>query len=221
MSQSATVYLYADQTKGWVISYGETANQEVNDPNTEVLVPLNEGELPESGKPLWKQRVDDGVFGDSTSGDLDAAKIWLSSKFVSGRTTLLEPALVTVLDSNVIVLGSWLSDSRGGVVAEGSDARVFGAIFRWVSPVAGRPPNLVCKGYNPAEELKHTLPMYGEAVKKKNDPTTNYEFWRMVTAKNAPITFRNWRLELDVPTLVGSEQCAMESLRISKGKRGV
>ena len=84
MTYKAKVYQYPDDTTGWVLAVGRHNNLFINDPDTEVIVDVNPGERPISGKPLRKQRVNVGVFADATSADLSAMKIWLSTKFQSG-----------------------------------------------------------------------------------------------------------------------------------------
>ena len=221
MSQSALVYKYPNDSTGWVIAYGPTPNVIAVDPSVEAVVLLNEGEAPDPSKPLWKQMIVAGEFEPATSDIKDDAKVWLASKFVSSKTVLfqlIDPLVIT--DTTPVVLGSWMSDSRGGNVVEDSESRVFGAIFKWTNPVILRPPTIVLKGYNSAAEEKHSMNTFGEAIKIKTDSTNSYEFWKVVTAGNAPQTFRQWKIEISAPTLEGSETCTVESLRISRGFRG-
>lgn len=223
MVDSALVHKYADDSTGWVLGYGATTNLEVNDPATQAIVPLNEGQRPSASKPYWKQRVDSGVFGDATSEDKDNAKIWLASRFQAHKTLLFQqitPLVITDATVFPVVVGTWISDSRAGTDDEREDSRVFGAIFRWENPVALRPPVFVCKGFNPSGVEQHSKDMHGEPLKKQNDSNVSYEFWKIVTSGNAPTTFRHWQLLLDVPSLQGGESCKLESLRLSSGRRG-
>jgi hypothetical protein len=204
-----------------VIAYGPTNNIQVSDADTETTVLLNDSTEPDTAKPLWKQMIVDGDFAPADSQTKDDAKVWLASKFISDKTVLFQMEdPLTIVDTLPVVLGGWMSDSRGGNLVEDGDSRVFGVIFKWVNPVEIRPPELVLKGYNPAGEERHSLNLFGEAIKTKNDATTSYEFRKAVTANNAPQTFRQWKLEVSVPTLTGTETCTVESLRVSKGFRG-
>lgn len=221
ISQSALVHLYPDQSTGWVIAHAPTPNFQPADPAKQIVVPLNPGAAPDSEKPLWKQMIVAGEFEPATSDIKDDAKVWLARRFINGRTVLFQLVdPLTITDTTPVVLGSWMSDSRGNNSEEDGESRVFGAIFKWVNPIAIRPPKIVLKGYNAAGEEKHSLNTFGEAMKADTDPTTSYEFWNMVTAANAPPTFRQWKLEISVPTLVDEETCTVESLRLSRGFRG-
>lgn len=221
MSQSALVHLYPNDSTGWVIAHGPTPNIQAGDPSIETVVPLNLGAAPDSNKPLWKQMVVAGEFESATSEIKDDAKVWLSTRFVSSKTVLFQLVDPTVImDTTPVVLGSWLSDSRGGNAVEDGESRVFGAIFKWINPVAIRPPAIVLKGYSPDGVEKHSMNTFGEAIKIKTDSTNSYEFWKVVTAGNAPQTFRQWKIEISAPTLVDTETCTVESLRISRGFRG-
>lgn len=223
MVDSALVHKYADDSTGWVIGYGATTNIEVDDPSAQVIVPLNEGQQPNANKPYWKQRVDSGVFVDATTSDKDAAKIWLASQFQAHKTLLFQqttPLIITDATVQPIEVGTWISDSRAGTDNEEEDSRVFGAIFRFENPVALRPPEFVCKGFNPSGVEQHSKDMHGESLKTQNDANVSYEFWKIVTSGNAPTTFRHWKLLLNIPSLQGGESCKLESLRLSSGRRG-